>query len=361
MPSNPSHGWNNDNDPYRCELYAIAIGLYTLRDLEMRHNTGFHSITLSVDNDQALFRSSNTNIHITTSSQHYDLLWSIHKVLADIRTPVSIEQVTGHQDNITPIHQLPRPAQLNIECDAMAKHIRTHYHNNPLVQPSMQLPYEDYSLWIDQRKIYSHTDLAVHTQASYHNTLAYYKRKHRWTDEMFNSINWDACGLAMKSVTPATRVLISKLSCGFAGLGSMLDKRDYWKTGACPRCDGDTETLIHMLSCKDPAAHEKMTHGIENVRSWMIQYYTEQTLADEIARTTLAWTMDTTLQDFWSPFPPIMMQIHLGWHHFLLGRIHIEFTHSQHAYFRRSGLHRSALSWTKRLIVILWSDIIRPQ
>ena len=37
--SNPSHGWNNDNDPYRCELYAIAIGLYTIRDLEMRHNT----------------------------------------------------------------------------------------------------------------------------------------------------------------------------------------------------------------------------------------------------------------------------------------------------------------------------------
>ena len=360
VPSNSSHGWDNDNDPYRCELYAIMIGLQVLLELESRSTSQFLPATLSVDNDQALYRGSDPTLHISTTDQHFDVLWSIHKIIRLLRTKFTIELVQGHLDRTTPVRLLPRPSQLNIECDKMARYIRENYSSYPSLQPSLTLAHEQFSVWTNGSKLYNKSSDTLHFHASHPEARSYYMKKYHWDDELFDSVNWKASGLALSSVTPHTRTWIAKLSCGFAGLGEMLDKRNYWKSGTCPRCKQHIENNKHVLSCPHPIAREKFNNGLSNLENWMTRSYTDRTLAAELLRASHAWIEDPTMRTFWSPCVPVMMQLRLGWHHFFYGRIHQELTHFQHRYFRRMGYTRSALSWTKRLIINLISDVVRP-
>ena len=141
----------------------------------------------------------------------------------------------------------------------------------------------------------------------------------------------------------------------------MLGKRAYWNSADCPRCSSHVENLEHMLRCPHAVSREKFTTGLTNIHTWMLRSYTEVTLADGIIRATNLWIDDPQMETFWPPCPPTMLQIQIGWLRFLLGRLHISFTNHQHDYFVRKGFSRSALSWTKRLIINLWSDVVRPQ
>ena len=142
--------------------------------MEQRACSPFCPVTMSVDNDQALYRGSNHTLNITTKDQHFDILWCIHKSIRLLRTEINIELVHGHMDRTTPVHLLPRPNQLNIECDAMARHIRENYSTHPSIQPSLHLPHESYSIWTGGRKLYRDVNSTLHVQAFYIDARKYY-------------------------------------------------------------------------------------------------------------------------------------------------------------------------------------------
>lgn len=254
-----------------------------------------------------------------------------------------------------------RVSQLNYECDHLTNHARTTYASHPLMPPTLHLPEEQYTLWIGPNKIYCNLNDNLLNQASLPIICPYYVQKYSWDDDLFDQISWTACGLAMSSVTPVTYAWLSKLSSGFVGLGNMLDKSSYWKSACCPRCSSHSENLERMLSCPQPVSRKKNTNGLANVHLWMLRSYIEVTLEDEIVRVTNHWVTDPTMHDFWSPCPPVMLQLQIGWIHFLLVRLHVLFANSQHDYFTRKGFTQGALSWTRRLIINIWCDIVRPQ
>ena len=113
---------------YRAEAYGKLSWI-----LFLHHYTTYYNITIQstispyLDNE-SIGKRTNPQVNYTkaytTLWSDYDILIAIHKEETKLaeRTPRlhPTKHVLGHQDDHTPIHRLPLPAQLNIQADKLA-------------------------------------------------------------------------------------------------------------------------------------------------------------------------------------------------------------------------------------------------
>ena len=360
VPSNAPSPETRQNDPYRCELYAILLGLQMIYDLEKRFTSTYRSIIVSVDNDSALQQSIVYDDPIDTTYQHYDMLISIRSIRHEIRTPITFQYVEGHRDDTVPYTQLTRTEQLNVECDTIAKTIRSNSATIHDLTPPLHLPHERISLWHNHSKIYSKYNHHLARIGCTTSAQNYYCNKYKWTTAQFHQVNWHAIDKAMHMCTPSTRTWISKFACGFIGTAQMLSRREYWLESKCPRCLSAIENNEHVIKCPSECCRTDLLKSLSDLYDWMKTTNTAPILQSEIMRLTNHWIdydIDTTIL---SPCPAITSQIRLGWSHFIFGRIHCDITTLQDNHYLSIGSKRDSRSWTAQLIQRLWTKIIRP-
>ena len=124
VPSNNMTITRHSNDPYRCELFSLYMGLLMIQTLEQRFNCTFAPIIVAVDNDAAVDMSIVYDRDIETTDPHHDLLRSIRSIRATIKSPLHAQHVEGHKDRYVSYENLTRIEQLNYQCDELANYAR---------------------------------------------------------------------------------------------------------------------------------------------------------------------------------------------------------------------------------------------
>ena len=348
------------NDPYRCELYSILLGLHLVYDLEQRHHSTYHNIIVSVDNNSALNQAIVYNDPIDATYQHFDILMCIRQLCHNIRTPLTFEYVEGHRDKIIAYSNLTRTEQLNVDCDSIAKTIRSNTDTVQDLTPVLILPYERILIWHRNQKIYNNFAHHLDQIGCTDKAEQYYCNKYNCTHIQFHSINWPAIDKAMHLCTPSTRTWISKFSCGFIGSAQMLSRREYWLEPTCPRCRSHVETCVHIIKCTSDLCRTALNESLNDLYAWMTTTSTASILQNEIKRITTYWLDNEVDTSIISPCPAVTSQITLEWNHFVFGRIHRDITALQNNHYITIGSKRDARSWSAQLIQRLWTKIIRP-
>lgn len=360
VPGNSYNTTKHSTDPYRCELFSIFKGLLLVYDLEQIYHCTFAPIIVVLDNDAAIDMSIEYDSEILVSDQHFDILRCIRSLRSKIQTPLPAKHVEGHHDRHIPFMQLSRLEQLNKMCDDMANYACTTLWNYPEIQSPLQLPYEDTSIWADQRKIYRNFMSTLTDHCAELAMKSYYKQKYSWTDVDFESINWDAVHATMHMYSPSTRTWIGKFASGFIGTAQMRFRREKWIDAHCPCCNTITETNIHVIKCSNPATRERMTLQLTDLYTWMKGIGVGSDFVSDFEKRTIAWLDDADIENRNSLSLPSRAQLALGWTHLMFGRIHLEFINHITVLYQTRGVRREAQRFITLLIHRLWTRIIRP-
>lgn len=191
-------------------------------------------------------------------------------------------------------------------------------------------------------------------------TQQYFTNKYNWTNDDFNSINWEAIKTAMTFCSFSIRTWVSKLNYVFIGTASMLAHREYWLDDHCPLCRRTRETTVYLVQGPHPPHRQKALLILQELSTWLTTSNCEPTLAAEIVRITTLWITEGSAAGLNSAYPPIQQQIDLGWQHFIFGKITKSITQWQHNYVQIDKLRREAQFWTFRLVQKLWTTLVRP-
>ena len=96
------------------------------------------------------------------------------------------------------------------------------------------------------------------------------RRKKKWSQVQFDSVDWEHLDLALNSKEDMYRIWRSKQNSGFCGTRvqvgryseeSLLDER-------CPNC-GRQETAAHLMLCPDESRTCLLVKTVEDMAKWM--------------------------------------------------------------------------------------------
>ena len=160
--------------------------------------------------------------------------------------------------------------------------------------------------------------------------------------------------------SPATRTWIGKFSCGFIGTGQMMARREQWLEMACPCCGVAAETNIHVMQCPDPANRQSIQLDLKDLSTCMKSMGVGKEFTSQFEQCTDAWLDNKDVTNGNSPPFPFRAQLALGWHHLILGRIHLGFQAHVETIYTTRGVRREAQRFIALLIQRLWTRIIRP-
>ena len=106
---------------YRSELTGIYAALTHLLATTEVHNIKEGIVNVHCDNEKAILLSSITGSRLPLKTSHADIVHLIRATVIKLPTTTKFQHIYGHQDKWLPYTSLPRPAQLNVICDKLAK------------------------------------------------------------------------------------------------------------------------------------------------------------------------------------------------------------------------------------------------
>lgn len=224
----------------------------------------------------------------------------------------------------------------------------------------MYLPFEPISIWYKGDKIYNNYRSTISIAAYDDQARHYYCSRYGWQRQDFDDINWKAVDKAMSMLSRHTRVWASKFSCGFLGIARMLSRREYWLDNKCPRCGNCDETCQHVIQCPAAAHREQMLRRVDDFNMWMQTQHVDPDMVSDIIMITTSWIQCETVDPATIITPAIQHQYHLGWEHFVMGRLSKSLTVHLHEFYTNKTSRRNAQGVTARIIRWLWTDLIRP-
>jgi hypothetical protein len=145
--------------------------------------------------------------------------------------------------------------QLNCVCNTLGMNsittaINQGYHN----RQSQLLPNKDVALiiWGDKITCEILSPLRFHASKEVaRNYLANHK-KDKWSNERFNTVDWEHLELALKNKVDIHRIWQSKQNSGFCGTRVQVGRysRDLVPNKQCSNC-GRCKTAAHLMLCPD--------------------------------------------------------------------------------------------------------------
>jgi hypothetical protein len=344
-------GNEHDQTAYRSELTGIYAILLTVSKLCQYYKINRGAMELGCDGKSALEKALG-NKPINIEDSNYDLLSAIRKLRNS--TPISwtTRHIKGHQDASQTLDELDRWALLNVEMDTRAKNHISVARRKPR---HSAIANEPWSLWYQGKKIANNISMTlydiVHTPA----VRSYWMRKDTITEEVLDTIHWEAVGDAMQAVPRKRRVFISKHTCGMCGVGKFMHRWKQREDSSCPRC-GEHEDSGHVWKCHGEGADEVWEKSISALEGWMIQSQMDPDIQHTIFCYLNAWRSDsgTPLPNNFFLEEALSSQGSIGWRRFFEGWLSIEWALTQQAYYSLIRSRRTGKRWVVSLIQKLW-------
>jgi hypothetical protein len=335
---------------YRSELAGILAALSVINTL-----AAFHDITATI----TLFCDSSTGIEKafqdykpTIRDASYDLLQAIYHERNNSTILWRGQHVKGHQDDNMSFEQLPRPSQLNILADHMAKAFLPTAIKSPrhyLVNTHA------WSIRIGSIPIIQNMDDILYNLVHTPTAKAYWIKRSRLTETSFSSVNWPSLGKALSKMPLSKRLFVSKHTSGMCGVGKF---QKIWKTretNSCPHC-GEYEDSVHVWKCASSAVFDIWTHSLLKLQNSLRRLDTDPNLIEVIIKYLNAWRSDDTLHalNTHQYLELVVAQETIGARQFFEGWLHWNWEATQAQYYKEIHSRRSPQRWTTAVITKLW-------
>ena len=185
-----------------------------------------------------------------------DFLSIIAELFQEIRRPISITWVKGHQDSDSGTRQLSRDACNNIAVDALA----TKHRIDRRLPPRQLIPHLDamrVSISMNGLRLTGHFDDMIRFHVNGYHLRLHMQSKFQWNDAVWSIIDHHLFGQHFKSLSPAAQVQRMKFVYDQQPLGAQKLKHtslaDHTDIDRCPCCIHHIEDQIHLLRCpKNP-------------------------------------------------------------------------------------------------------------
>jgi hypothetical protein len=199
----------------------------------------------------------------------------------------------------------------------------------------MQFGFENWSLWIENRKMSQVEKTKLYEVTFSDRTKQYWHRKHSLHPELITSINWEACAAAMGRLPFGKKRWLIKQATGFCGVGKREFLRGNQGHDECPRC-GVSESARHVVECRGTGADLTFTLAVHKLKMNLILLETALSITTAIIKRLQQWRKfgDHALPRFgtvdqWGTRHAVSEQDRLGWYQLLLGRITRKWSDSQ--------------------------------
>ena len=154
---------------------------------------------------------------------------------------------------------------MNIDADFLATRYRNQgrFKSTPGVdhQPSQTV-----SFTINGLRINSQFDSSIHFHINGYHLRQYAQQQNNWSDDAWNSIDFDAFGKFFRRLKPSQQVRQTKLIHGQLPIGTRRHQQARIKDEAlklCPCCKIEEESASHFLRCSKNPAHESSIRQLD--------------------------------------------------------------------------------------------------
>jgi BarA-like signal transduction histidine kinase len=138
-------------------------------------------------NQLCLFRLASASSALRSE---YDILTTIHSLLAGLQAPPSIEHVKGHQDDKVTYYKLPLPTQLSCDANVLATQELQEYPTACKHKPL--LPAAKVQLSIGGRTITCNLPAIIRHQHGLRLLKTYLYDRFHWRNDTIEAVNWEA-------------------------------------------------------------------------------------------------------------------------------------------------------------------------
>ena len=185
----------------------------------------------------------------------------------------------------------------------------------------------------------------------------YWSKKHRLSEDIIRTIDWDICRDAVSSLPFNERRRLVKHATGHFGVGTKMLLWKFEDHDNCPLC-GHQETAEHVILCPDPRASSKWASSLLKLEEWMTLKHTDPELQAAILSRLRSWHDNKPLPslDVSSPvLRALSNQDDIGWYPFIHGHISYYWMGIQQAYYTSLALDNTGKQWTKQLLQKLFN------
>ncbi len=214
---------------------------------------------------------------------------------------------------------------------------------------------EPWSLWTNNKKIVYDLPNTIYDLVHTPAVKEYWKSKDNLSDEVINSVNWEAISITMKETKRTRRVFISKHASGMCGVGKFMKRWKCRDDSTCPRC-GAHEDAAHVWKCKGRGAEEVWEKALSNLEGWFNTMNTDPDLQHLILTHLRSWRNDTSVSSAPMAFLEEILnrQRAISWQRFFEGWILSDWAVAQHKYYKSIKCLQTGKRWTVALIKKLW-------
>jgi hypothetical protein len=362
-----------DPGSYRAESYGMLSALLFL-ELYFR----FFHVQVS-ENVEHLFYCDNQGLVKRISfamdrswdnpnhclASEYDLESGIVDILQRLPVKFACLHVKGHQDDDSPIEDLPWEAQMNCHTDAYA----TDYLDN-WSEPSKLVPFipaSKASISIAGATITRNVARRLRQAASSPALEQHIMAKNGWNDWIFNSIDWDSQAKALSTLEYTQELFVIKWAHNLLPTRRHMKRIGQAESELCPSCLATIETAPHIFAC--PRRVQWQVTFLDSLRKLLAKLHTQPDL-----QTILMLGIQGALQDdpmFDMPTdnrePSFALLVHsqndIGWSHLLRGRFSHHWVQLQQAHIDHedeiSSKKFTGDRWLQKVLHHLWTQLYR--
>jgi hypothetical protein len=135
----------------------------------------------------------------------FDLPAFIEMLQKELRRPIKIAWIKGHQDATAPYDKLSYHAQMNVDVDKLA----TNHRNQSLPQSSQTIdhrPSSRVSIILNGRRLTSNIDSSIRYHVNGYHVRLYLQKRHSWSDQVWNTVDMWLFGRHFTKLTPSQQV-----------------------------------------------------------------------------------------------------------------------------------------------------------
>jgi hypothetical protein len=295
-------------------------------------------------------------------ASEYDLESGIIDILQRLPVTFTLEHVKGHQDEDTPVEDLPWEAQMNCHADQLATEYLTSW-----AEPSKLVPFipvSRVSIAIDgvtiTRNIARRLRLAASSPALEKHLIA----KNGWNDWIFHSIDWDTQAAALNTLQYSQELFVTKWAHNILPTRRHMKRMGKAESDLCPSCLDTVETAHHIFAC--PCRAPWQATFIESLRTLLQSLHTQQDLqliliaGIEASLLDPHYEMTTTNRE--ASFEMLVSsQNDIGWSHALRGRLSNHWAEIQQDHINREDTINSTTNtgarWLRKVIHHIWTQL----
>ena len=253
---------------FRSEAYGVLASMRWLyRMTETMQFLQTFTIDHYLDNESVIKRlkqmqAAKYTVPNRCLKSEQDVIQEIIGTLPRLSMTVKFRWVKGHQDETTPFHLLPLPAQLNCEADKEATSFADENKHSPLI--ANPLPGTPCQLVIQHKSITSKIKRQVHKATTIPALLTYLATKFNWGPTTTDEIDWELFSNIIQKYKSKWTTIVKHIH-DISPTGHIAHRNNTHVPHECPACSIAQENNLHVMICPYPSRAQWRASTIQRV------------------------------------------------------------------------------------------------